>query len=389
MAGTRRSPVLRDPRSGDPDRDPRDRDPRRGRGSNRDRGRSRHRDRGGRYQRPNDRHFDYPNRSPPSRASRSGPDPSHNSTDFPLDRSPPRGSPGASSGFRENRRSDHPRPTSSSDWRNARTSEPVDKDTQGSRRDDSPFGPPSKRKRTRSPSPRGPRPPFPQRQSSFVKNGDRRDWSPSSRTRGGVPGRGAPRGRSPHRGRERRGKDRRRPDIPRSGRSRSPVRDRKSRLSPDRQHRPLIDDYSDRDSRYRSRSRSVSRHSARSAVSKASAYSSYSRADEGMRSIRPTNSIVDDHGRSPSPLRQISSFESSNLRRPSGQDSMRDAFPMREMRPSDAHNKQRPRQSRPHLDTGSHAKTPTRPHHGSPRPGSPYADERGSRNNVPSHPVSR
>lgn len=382
MAGSRRSPVLRDPRSGDPDRDPRDRDRRRGRGSNRDRGRSRYRDRGGRQSRANDRHFDYPNRSPPPRASRFGPDPSHPSNDFPLDGFPPRGSPGPSSGFRDSRRSDYdnPRPSSSSDLRNIHTSKPASKDTQGFRHDDSPFGPPSKRKRTRSPSPRGQRPPFPQRRSSFAKNGDKRDWSPPSRSRARFPGRGAPRGRSPHRGRDRRGKDRRRPDVPRSGHSRSPVRDRESRLSPDRRPRSPTDDYSDRDSRYRS----VSRHSARSAASKASAYSSYSRGDEGMHSNRPIKAVVDDRGRSPSPPGRVSSLNGSSRAVPGERRaSLRDAFPMLEMRAPDIHDKQqRRRPARPNLETGSYTtspqlKTPTRSHHGSPQPESPHSGGRG------------
>lgn len=384
MAGSRRSPVLRDPRSGDPENDPRDRDRRRGRGSNRDRGRSRHRDRGGRQPRPNDRHFDYPTRSPPSRASRFGPDPSRTSNDFPLDRSPPRGSPGPSSSFRDGRRPDNRRPSLSGDLKNTHSSGPVGKDTRAFLRDDSPFGPPSKRKRTRSPSPRGQGPPFHQRRSSFTKNGDRRDRSPPSRSRGRFPGRGAPRGRSPHRGRDRRGKDRRRSDMPRSGRSRSPVRDREFRPSPERRPRSPTDDYSDRDSRYRSRTRSLSRHSARTVASKASAYSPQSRRDEGMHSNRPIKSVVNDHGRSPSPPRRISSLNGSNMNGPSkGQGSMRDAFPMHEMRPADAHNKQRRQPSRPDLDSGAystspHLRTPTRSHHGSPQPESPFAGRRGS-----------
>lgn len=385
--------MLRDPRSGDPDRDPRDRDRRRGRGSNRDRGRSRYRDRGGRQSRPNDRHFDYPNRSPPSRASRFGPDPSRTSNDFPLDRSPPRGSPGPDSGYRDTRRSDHdhPRPSSSGDLRNAHTSGPIGKDTQGFRRDDSPFGPPSKRKRTRSPSPRGQRSQFPQRRSSFAKNGDRRDRSPPPGSRARFPGRGAPRGRSPHRGRDRRGKDRRRHDVPRSGRSRSPVRDREFRPSPDRRPRSPTDDYSDRDSRYRSRS--LSRHSARSVVSKASAYSSHSRGDEGMHSIRPIKGVGDDHGRSLSPYRRNLSPNGSNkVVSSKSRANLRDAFPMLDMRASDAHNKQRRRPSRPHLETGSystspHLKTPTRSHHGSPQPESPSGG-RGGWKGPPSHSVS-
>jgi CTD kinase subunit alpha len=171
--------------------------------------------------------------------------------------------------------------------------------------------------------------------------------------------------------------------VPRSGRSRSPVRDREFRPSPDRRPRSPTDDYSDRDSRYRSRTRSLSRHSARSVASKASAYSSHSRRDDGVHSNRPIKSVVNDHGRPLSPVRRIPNLNGSSMSGLSkGQGSMRDAFPMHEMRPADVHNKQPRRPSRPDLEPGPYPtspnlKTPTRSHHGSPQPESPDAGRRG------------
>ncbi|KAJ5586219.1 hypothetical protein N7450_006006 [Penicillium hetheringtonii] len=180
MAGSRRSPVLKEQWNADPDRDPRDRDRdrRRGRGPNQNRGRGRYRDRG-RHSRGNDRRYDYPRRSPPPRASRFEPDSSHDSGGFASQRSPPRGSPGASPGFHVSRHSNNTRPPSSSDW-DAHPSGSLERDNQGPRRAESPFGPPSKRQRTRSPSPRGPRTSFSNRRSSYSKHSDRRDRSPLS-----------------------------------------------------------------------------------------------------------------------------------------------------------------------------------------------------------------
>ncbi|KAJ5304202.1 uncharacterized protein N7443_003862 [Penicillium atrosanguineum] len=391
MAGSRRSPPLRDQWNADPDRDPRERDRRRGRGSNRDRGRARHRERG-RHPRPSDRHFDYPARSPPARASRFGSDLSHAPGDSALDRPPPRGSPGPPSGSNNNRRLDHPRPSSSGGW-NDNPSVLLDRDGPASRLDESPFAPPSKRKRTRSPSPHGPRGSYPPGRPSFGKQGERRDRSPSFKNRGrfsgrGAPGRGASRRRSPRgRGRDRRGNDRRRSDIQRPGRSKSPGRDKGSHPSPDRRSRSLSGDYSDRNSRYRSRS--ASRHSARSAHSRMSTYSSNSRGQDGMNSTQPIQSIMHSTARSPSPPRPIPSYDSSNMSGPSdGPARLQDAFPMHGTRPSDVHNKQRRQPSRPHLDqrpypTSPNFATPTSSHHGSPPPTSPYNGGRGGRSGQP------
>lgn len=377
--------MLRDQWNANPDREPRDRDRRRGRGSNRDRGRNSYRERG-RHSRPSDRHFDHPGRSPPARASRFGPDSSHPPGDSALDRSPPRGSSGPSPGFHDSRRPDQPRPPPTSDW-NVQSAGSLDRNGPAFRRDESPFAPPFKRKRTRSPSPRGQRGPFPPHRPSFAKHGERRDRSPSYKNRGWFPGRGAPRRRSPRRGRDRRGKDRRRPDLPRLDRSRTPVRDRGFNPSPDRRSRTPSDEYSDRDSRHRSRS--PSRHSVRSVNSKMSAVSSHLRGHEAMNSARPIQSIAVDSGRSPSPPRPIPSFDSSHIGGPDdGPGSLRDAFPIHGMRASDMSNKSRRRPSRPHLDTRSYSTSPRfaspkGSHHGSSQPASPYS---GGREGWPGQP---
>ncbi|KAJ5280329.1 hypothetical protein N7478_005701 [Penicillium angulare] len=387
MAGSRRSPVLRDQWSGDPDREPRPRDNNRGRVSHRDRGRYRNRDRG-RGSRPNGRRFDYPPRSPPisGRVSRFGPDSSIAPNDPAIDRSPPRGSPGPSPGFYNNRRSDQNRPPSSGDW-NSHPSGPLERDGPGFRRDDSPGGPPSKRKRTRSPSPRGPRGQFPPRQPSFAKHGDRRDRSPGYKNRGGrFPGRGGPRRRSPRRGRDRRGRDRGRPDFQRPGRSRSPARGRGNPTSPDRRSRtPSAGGYSDRDSRYRSRS--VSRHSGRSAASRISSFSSRIRGDEGINLNRPAQYVADDSALAPSP-RPIPSFDDSQVGRLGDEpDIARDAFSIHGSRQPDIRNKQR-RPSRSHIDIHPYSKsphfTPASSHRGSP-PTSPRSGGRGGWNGQPAY----
>ncbi|KAJ5536464.1 hypothetical protein N7513_009650 [Penicillium frequentans] len=382
MAGSRRSPVLRDQWSADPDRDSHARDTRRGRGSHRDRGRNRHRDRG-RPSRPNERHFDYPPRSPPTstRMSRFGPDSSFGpGGDSTFNRSPPRGSPGPSPRFQDTRRPDQDRPSSSGDWNN-HLSGAMNGGGPGFRRDDSPSGPPSKRKRTRSPSPRGQHGPFPPRRSSFAKPGDRRDRSPSYKNRGGrFQGRGGPRRRSPRRGRgDRRGKDRRRSDIPRldRDRSRSPVRGRGYHPSPDRRSPPPSGDgHSDRGSRYLSRS--VSRHSA---GSRRSTHNQLVPGDEGMSTILPSRSVGDDFGRSPSP-RPIPSFD----------DSQRGAPPMHEMRQSDVPNKPG-RRSRPHLEPQQYSTSPqftsASSYHGSPPPVSPHSGGRAGWNNQHSYTAPR
>ncbi|KAJ6053147.1 uncharacterized protein N7446_009159 [Penicillium canescens] len=365
MAGSRRSP-LRDQWSADQDRDPRDGDRRRGRGSGRDRGRGRGRDRGRPY-RPNTRNFDRPGRSPP-RASRFGPGPSHGPGDFASDRSPPRGSPGPVP-F-NNRRPDLNRPSSAGDW-NGHPSGSFNREYPSTRRDESPSGPPFKRQRTRSPSPRGRRPPLPP-QSSYGKHGEGRDRSPSFKKRGGrFQGRGGPRRRSPRRGRDRRGKDRRRPDIPRPGRSRSPVHDRGFHPSPDRRSRSLSgDNYSDHGSHYRSNSR----HSAGS-HSRLSVASHTSRLLSEMNATRPIQSILDDRPRSPSPPRPIPSFDSDNFGEP------RDAVSMHGPHGPDMRQKPYRRSSRPHLDTRPYGTSPQHPtagsYHGSPPPGSPYSGRGG------------
>ncbi|KAG0155682.1 hypothetical protein PDIDSM_2855 [Penicillium digitatum] len=376
MAGSRTSPVLRDQWSADPDRDPRDRERRRGRGSGRDRGRNRGRDRGRPY-RPNNRNLDRPGRSPPH-ASRFGPDSSHDLGDFAPDRSPLRGSPPPRN-FHNNRRLDLTKPVSSTgDW-NTHTPGPFDREALGLRKDESSAGPPQKRQRTRSPSPRGGRGPLPPPRLNYSDNWDIRDRSPSFKKRGGRnQGRGAPRRRSPRRGRDRRGKDRPRPDIPRPGRSRSPVHERGFHPSPDQRSRtPGDDNYSDHGSHYRSNSR----HSVRSATSRNSASSRRSRRDSAMNINRPIQSVVDDAARSPSSPRPIPIFDSDNFA-PPGEHSThaRDELPTHAMR-SDMNNQPRRRPSRPHLKNRPYGNaqyaTSTGSYHGSPQPPSPYSGGRG------------
>ncbi|KAJ5851349.1 uncharacterized protein N7529_010734 [Penicillium soppii] len=389
MAGSRRSPVLRDQWSADQEREPRDGERRRGRGSGRDRGRGRGRDRG-RPHRPNNRNFDRPGRSPP-RASRFGPDASHDQGDFAPELPHPQGSPGPPN-FQNNRRTDSNRPSSSAgDW-NAHPSASFDREAPVFRRDQSPNGPPSKRQRTRSPSPRGYRGPLPPQRSNFTNYGEGRDRSPSFRKRGGRnQGRGAPRRRSPRRGRDRRGKDRRRPDFPRPGRSRSPVHDREFHPSPDRRSRtPGGENYGDNYSDHGSHYRSNSRHSVQS-NSRFSISSHTSRHDPAMIPTRPIQPIADDNPRSLSPPRPIPSFDSENLG-PSEEQfaNSRDAHPMHEMR-HDVKNPSRRRSSRPHLDTRPYTTSPkhgtsTGSFHGSPQPPSPYSAGRGGWNGPSSHP---
>jgi CTD kinase subunit alpha len=377
---------LRDQWSADPDRDPRERERRRGRGPGRDRGgRNRGRDRGRPY-RPNNRNYDRPGRSPP-RASRFGPDFSHDLGDFAPNRSPPRGSPGSSSLHNGRRRDSNIPVSAAGDW-NARPPGPFDREAPGPRRDESPSGPPLKRQRTRSPSTHARRGPLPLPRSNYPKYGEGRDRSPSFKKRGGrTQGRGAPRGRSPRRGRDRRGKDRRRPDIPRAGRSISPGQEREFHPSPDRRSRsPSGDNYSDHGSHYRSKSR----HSVRSANSRYSISPRRSRRDSEMSTSRPIRSVVDANARSPTPPRPIPSFGSDNFGPPGDHsDNVRDTIFMHGMR-SDVDKHPRRRPSRPQLDTRSHETSPHHAtsagsYHGSPQPPSPYSAGRGGWSGAPSH----
>ncbi|CAG8001288.1 unnamed protein product [Penicillium olsonii] len=380
MAGSRRSPVMRDQWNADHERDPRDGERRRGRGSGRDRGRGRGRDRG-RPHRPNNRNFDRPGRSPP-RASRFGPDSSHDLGDFAPEGSHHQGSP-VPPNFQQNRRTDSTRPVSSAgDW-NAHPSGPFDREPPAFRRAESPNGPPFKRQRTRSPSPGGRRGPMPP-QRPYPQHGEARDRSPSYRKRGGRnQGRGAPRRRSPRRGRDRRGKDRRRPEFPRPGRSRSPIHDRGFHHSPEGRSRTpggdnFNDNYSDRGSHYRS----SSRHSVQS-NSRFSATSHNSRRNSTMNSFRPNQSVVDDNDRSPSPPRPIPSHD-PEIFGPSGDQytNPRDTIPMHGSR-QDVKSQSRRHSSRPPLDTRPYAASTqhgTGSFHGSPQPPSPYSAGRGDWN---------
>ncbi|KAJ5562970.1 hypothetical protein N7461_001731 [Penicillium sp. DV-2018c] len=361
MAGSRRSPILRDQWSADPDRDPRERERRRGRGPGRDRGgRNRGRDRGRPF-RPNNRNYDRPGRSPP-RASRFGPD-SHDLGGLAPNRSPPRGSPGSSNVHNDRPRDSNISVSAAGDW-NANAG-PFDR-VPGPRRDESPSGPPSKRQRTRSPSTHGRRGPLPPPRSNYPKYVEGRDRSPSFKKRGGRT-RGAPRRRSPRRGRDRRGKERHRPDMSRTGRSVSPGRERGFHPSLDRRSRsPSGDNYSDHGSHLRS----DSRHSVRSANSRYPTSPRRTRRDSEMSTSRPIQSSLDVNTRSPTPSRHIPSFGSDNLG-PQGITQIMGRIPVLCMEYA-------------LMRTISDAAGPDS-HYGSPQPSSPFSAERGGRSAAPSH----
>lgn len=299
MAGSRRNPVLRDEWSAANNASDHDRQrPRHSRPYNRDRGRDKHRERD-RPPRPKYGGSDRPLRSPPpSRAfAHPGRDGPHKSRDLPIDtpsaRSPGPSESGRNIGFRRFSQSsaDHP------DYR------PWEAEKEP-RRDDSPSSPPpSKRKRTRSPSPGRPqnRPPHPPRHPRHHrKHGEGFDRGPFPPKRGRFPGRGRG-GRGP----PRRGRDRRRNDFGRVG---SPVRDslspgrgRDSFSPPPRRwsRSPHPEDEFERDYRHRS----MSRHSTRSVNSRVSTLSHRdSRDDLEMNSTRPMRLNFDSAG-SPSPSR--------------------------------------------------------------------------------------
>lgn len=303
----------------------------------RERGRDRNRER---RSRPKDTGSDRPLRSPPpSRAfphpSREGGPPKRRGFSF-NNTSNARGSPG-------------PGPD------NFKGGGVTDRE---SRRDASPSTPPpSKRKRTRSPSPRRPHHPsahFQQRRQprNYPKNGE-------GFGRGGFPKRGrfAGRGRfsrgGPRRGRDRQRNEPRRVGSPQGRDSVSPARGRDS-LSPggwSRSSRP--DDYLDRDFRQRS----TSLHSTRSVDSRYSRRESA--GDMAMNSARPPTRPAADYARSPS-------------RSPSGDGNM---FSLRASDQGNPHS--RPPRSR--FDTRQYSKSPqymtsNKSYEGSPpRSASPYS----------------
>ena len=306
MAGSRRSPVLKDDwraaanDTGDHHR----RRPHQSR-PYRDRGRERYRERD-RPPRPKDNGLDRPFRSPPP--SRAFPHPGreapHKHRGFPSNDAPsPRGSPGPPPDeLMESRRNfNHPRFSQSSDHPDFRPWEATEREPW---RDDSPSAPPpSKRKRTRSPS--SPRRPYhrtsnPRHPRHNPRHGEGFDRGFSKRGRFSTRGR-AGRGSFPPRGRGRRGRG----GSFRGRDSLSPGRGRDS-LSPPRgwSRSPYPEDHPEGDFRRRS----MSRHSTQSGHSRVSAYSRRDSVD----STRPRRPGMDDFARSPSPRRPISSFDADN-----------------------------------------------------------------------------
>ncbi|KAJ5495295.1 kinase subunit of RNA polymerase II carboxy-terminal domain kinase I [Penicillium diatomitis] len=307
MAGTHRSPILRDSRSGDLGRESRDTELRRGRGSNRDRGRGRYYDRGGRSSQSSKQHYDNYNRSPP-RGPRLGSDALHASKEFPSNRST-RPSPGPASTIRDDRKLGVRRSSISRDWGDTWDSNPTGS-SRTSLREHSPSAPLAKRKRTRSPSPHSQRPP--PRPRPF-QNGNRRDRSPPSGPRGRLPGRGGIRGR------DRWGKDHRRSDNLRSARSRSPARSGNHgnfRVSPDHRPRSPVDEQGEKGSRPRPRPRSLSRHSARSAGSKESTSSTFPQDDSSVHKSRAYQTGRSGHDRPHSPGHSLQAFNGNDVTKP-------------------------------------------------------------------------
>ncbi|KAL2825991.1 hypothetical protein BDW59DRAFT_69016 [Aspergillus cavernicola] len=341
MAGSRRSPVLRDEWRGDAGSH-RGRDKHRPRGSHRDRGRDRFRDRD-RRNRPKDARPDHLSRSPPPR-SFPGPDNEPQHRDFSPNIAPIRGSSLPESHpsndkphrFHSPETTDHPGPDSHSRTGNYH-------------REDSPSEPPSKRKRTRSPSPGHfqSHPPHSHR-GAPSRQGD--DFASYRGRRGRIAGRGRPNRRpSPRRGRDRRKSDGGRRDLSRPRHSRSPGWEGKPYIHPSRRtHSPHPED----EIEDRSYHRSPSHHSANTLDSRPSAFSRRgSRGDHTMYPPRP-HPEVDDSLRSPSPSRPISNrdADSTSVHGDAGR--------------FDAKRQRSPR-------------SPATSYHGSARSNSPYSAARG------------
>lgn len=358
MAGSRRSPVLRDQWTTASDaKHHSNRDRHRPRGPRRDRGRGKPSDRGRPLTR--DSGFERPSRSPPpSRSFPTAPDAPRNRRDSSPRPSNARDSPGPHPGPNDGH-GIHPQRLSLVNYQDLERHNPLPGPAPfDRRRDDSPSGPPPKRKRTRSPSPRSRRPNRPPK-----RGGPDRGFSHKKRG-GRFLGRGRGGRGSPRRGRDRResGFDTHR------RRSRSP---RGGKYSPGRSSRsPFPEDFPERGHRYRS----TSVHS----FSEASRFSPPSRRDSrGDQSMNPTRAFhsTDDSGRSPSP-RPIDADAFGASR---DGEAMRESFPG--VRRSEAHGSHRPRPHRLHGDARQYSgspryATPTNDH-GSPPPTSPYSSGRG------------
>lgn len=369
MAGSRRSPVLRDEwRTASDAKHHRNRDRQRPRGSRRDRGRGR----------PNDRRRPSPNNeTDPDHAVRSPPPSRPFLASGPEE---PHSLRGSSPGLAMSRDSTGPRPggsdqgihpqrlafvTGNQELERRNPLPPTGPSDR--RRDHFPSGPPPKRKRSRSPSPRNRR-----RNHPKQRPGDRNF---PYKKRGRFSGRGRSGRRSPRRGRDRRedefGHFDRSSRSPHGGNFYTPPRPSSQSPGPD--------DLPERDFRYRSASpRSFS------AASRGSPHSR--RNSKGELSMNPTRPFqsADDSARSPSPPRPIPSFDANIPSiHPDRETGLREGYP------THGHNNQRPRTHRPHIDT-RHASspqhvTPGNPYHGSSQPTSPYSGGRSGRGGFSHH----
>ncbi|KAL4804903.1 hypothetical protein BDV18DRAFT_22749 [Aspergillus unguis] len=307
MVGSHRSPALKDQwrDSGDAG-DQRFREQHRPRGSQLDRGRGIFRGRN--YRRPSK--AKHSSRSPPPRSFSSlNNEPQHRD---PLTNiASNRGSPGPS--HLQSRSSLKPNSINSPEIMGPRGHDsharPSDRDY---RRENSPSAPPSKRKRTRSPSPNGfrSRPPTHPRGAPPRHDFDR---GHPHRRRGGPPGRGRGNTRrpSPRRGRDRRKHEGGPRESSRSRFSRSPGWDDQPPLHPTRRiHSPRPDDEMERGSY----NRSPSRHSAGTLDSKPSALSRReSRGDVTMHApTSPSRHNSDRHAPRGRPSRSpVNSYHGS------------------------------------------------------------------------------
>ncbi|KAL4918491.1 hypothetical protein BDW62DRAFT_65904 [Aspergillus aurantiobrunneus] len=315
MAGSHRSPVLKDQWRGSGDvGDQRGRERHRPRGSHRDRGKDRFRDRD-RLRRPKEGRPDRSSRSPPPR-SFPGPDDEPQHRDFSSNIASTRGSPGPSHpGIRSSQKPNRLHSPGPIDHR--APDSPVRSVERSYRREDSPSAPPSKRKRTRSPSPSGfhSRPPTHPRGAPPRQGYDFDRSLPHSKRRGRLPGRGRPSRRpSPRRGRDRRKYEGGHRDSSRPRNySRSPgYVDRPYTHSSRRFHSPLPDDDTERGSYYRSPSHHSagtldsrpSAHSRRGSRGDVTMYPPSSPSRSNIDSVADTNRIPADTGASRARLTQ-------------------------------------------------------------------------------------
>ncbi|KAE8355754.1 hypothetical protein BDV28DRAFT_24046 [Aspergillus coremiiformis] len=385
MAGSRRSPVLRDQwRASSDTRDQQDREGHRSRGPHRDRGRERYRERQ-RRRRPKGGRPDHPRSPPPRSFAQPDNEEPRSHREFSPGTASARISPGPPpSDIQPSQpfgRHSLPKPTEYSDLEShhsLKVDRPIERDY---RRDQSPSAPPSKRKRTRSPSPglyprhSNQEPP----RHPYSKQGDDSERSfPHKRGRGRFPGRGRSGRRSPRRGRDRRKDESGRRNSYRPRRSKSPIRGAKFYNHPRRRlHSPHPGDDIEGEPRHRS----VSRHSAESVVSRLSTTSR--RESLTMHSTRPNQSAANSL-RSPTPPRPIPSFDVDTVRASVDGDTAREAFPTHGMRASDARDS-KPANPRSHLDTRPYSTspqyvTPSNSYNGSPQSTSPYSGGRGGWN---------